>query len=61
MAILFSAPPLSSLFDQYAVLTPTFLPLGSQERSDGIRTAGKNMPLSHLISVLVRPREHTRL
>ena len=34
---------------------------GSQARSDDIHTAGKNMPLSHLILMLVRSREHTRL
>ena len=34
---------------------------GSQAKSDDIHTAGKNMPLSHLILMLVRSREHTRL
>ena len=34
---------------------------GSQARSDDIHTVGKNIPLSHLISMLVRFREPTRL
>jgi hypothetical protein len=62
MAISLPIHPLCALtFDLHAILTPTCLPLDSRERNDDIRTAGKNMPLSHLISVPVRSHEHACL